>query len=350
MLKDKMKQDTDWVTASTSYDPLTLYRLIKKTILAQTEDQYPFATVYEQELGFYSFRQERLTNAQWYERFNTKVDVGQAIGVTRVHKVLLEWVAQDEHNQPFSSMTDAEQDAVRTDAEERYLSYVFLRQSGTQHAYLRDSLKDVFTTGDNKYPKNRQQTLHLLDKYSKKVEAKTTDSEGTAFAQNGGKGTGKGKGKDNSAKFDQEYWKDKKCHNCGKKGHPSRACQDDDGDDAKSTSQSSTSDKSIKKLNKDMKSMKKQFTQVNTQLQQLKEDDSDLSDSETEEDSHFQIGLQFTQIDNDVDDDLNSPPLMECYSSDEEDELPPPRLVRSKTQACVAQSRNKLSATYCTIV
>ncbi len=26
--------------------------------LAQMEDQYPFATVYDQELGFYSFRQE----------------------------------------------------------------------------------------------------------------------------------------------------------------------------------------------------------------------------------------------------------------------------------------------------
>jgi len=36
LLQDKMKQDTDWNTVSTSYDPLTLYRLIEKTILAQT--------------------------------------------------------------------------------------------------------------------------------------------------------------------------------------------------------------------------------------------------------------------------------------------------------------------------
>ena len=38
LLQDKMKQDTDWITVSTSYDPLTLYRLIEKTVLAQTED------------------------------------------------------------------------------------------------------------------------------------------------------------------------------------------------------------------------------------------------------------------------------------------------------------------------
>jgi hypothetical protein len=45
LLQDKMKQATAWNAVSTSYDPLDLYRLIEKTILAQTEDQYPFAIV-----------------------------------------------------------------------------------------------------------------------------------------------------------------------------------------------------------------------------------------------------------------------------------------------------------------
>jgi hypothetical protein len=77
-----MKQDTNWTTVSTSYDPLTLYQLIKKTVLAQTEDQYPFATVYDRELAFYSIRQDSLSNPQWYKHFNTKVNVGDTIGVT----------------------------------------------------------------------------------------------------------------------------------------------------------------------------------------------------------------------------------------------------------------------------
>jgi hypothetical protein len=89
-----MKQDTDWNILSTSYDPLILYRLIERTLLAKTEDQYPFATVYDQEFSFYSFKQDNLSNPQWYERFNTKVDVSGAIGVTRQHKILLEYVAQ----------------------------------------------------------------------------------------------------------------------------------------------------------------------------------------------------------------------------------------------------------------
>jgi hypothetical protein len=84
-----------------SYNPLDLYRLIKKTMLAQMEDQYPFATIYEQEFSFYSFCQENLTNLQWNERFNTKVDVGSTVGVTQQHKVLLEYVAKEDHKKGF---------------------------------------------------------------------------------------------------------------------------------------------------------------------------------------------------------------------------------------------------------
>ena len=289
MLQDKMKQDADWITVSTSYEPLSLYRLIEKTILAQTEDQYPFATVYDQELAFYSFRQETMSNPQWYERFNTKIDVGNAIGVTRQHKVLLEYVAMELHTKAFAALTTAEQQVVRTDAEERYLSYVFLKQSGTQHGNLKVDLKNDFTTGDNRYPKNRQQTLHLLDNYSKQAVPKTTQSEGTSLVQKEDKRKGGGKDKDKT--FDKKYWKDKECYKCHKKGHPASHCPSTDDDDDKSTKSTSSQASSVKKLTKDLKSMKKAFTTVNTQLKQLKEDDSDLSDSDSEEDSHFQLSL-----------------------------------------------------------
>jgi hypothetical protein len=121
-----MKQDTDWKTVITSYDPLTLYRLIERTILAHTEDQYPFATVYDQELSFYSFKEETLSNPQWYIRFNTKVDVSESIGVTRKHKVLLDYVAQESYTKSFEGLGVTEQKLVRDDAEERYVSCAFL--------------------------------------------------------------------------------------------------------------------------------------------------------------------------------------------------------------------------------
>jgi hypothetical protein len=192
LLQDKMKQDTEWTNVSTSYDPLTLYHLIERTVLAQTEDRYPFATLYDQELSFYSFRQETLSNPQWYERFNTNVDVGDAIGVTRQHKVLLEYVAQETHTSAFADLGVVEQRVVREDAEERYVSYAFLRQSGNQHGNLKVDLQNDFTTDDNLYPKNRQKTLHLLYKYSKTAVAKVTQSEGTSFVQRSGRGGGRG--------------------------------------------------------------------------------------------------------------------------------------------------------------
>jgi hypothetical protein len=111
--------------------------LIERTVLAQTEDQYPFDTVYDQELSFYSFKHDNLSNPQWYERFNTKVEVSRAIGVTRQHKVLLEYVAQELYNRAFKDLGPVEQQVVQDDAEELYISYAFLCQSGMHHGNLK---------------------------------------------------------------------------------------------------------------------------------------------------------------------------------------------------------------------
>jgi hypothetical protein len=193
-----------------------------------------------------------------------------------------------------------EQQLVLDDAEDRYVSYAFLRQSGTQHGNLKVDLQNDFTTGDNRYPKNRQQTLHLLDKYGKTVVAKVTHSEGTSFAQKGGRGgcnrssSGNGKGRDSST-YDKKYWNDKECYKYHKKGHPATHFpkKPSDNDDRSTASAAS----SVKKLKKDLKSIKKAFTMVNTQLAQLKEADADISESEGEA-SHFQVdqALQFAQL------------------------------------------------------
>ena len=285
----------------TFYDPLTIYRMIEKTVLFQTEDQYPFATMYNQELGFYAFRQDTLSKPKWYERFNTKVNIREEIGVTQQHKVLLEYVAQKIYTQTFTALTEAEQLVTREDAKERYLSYALLRQSGTQHGNMKVDLQNDFTNGDNRYPKNRQQTLHILDKYNKTVVQITTQSKGTAFVQ-GGRGHGGGRGRVNrggrgNKPFEKWYWKDKECFNCNKKGNPSTIFPEAEKDDDNASSSSrSSQEKSVTNLTKNFKKMKKTFTQ----LQQIQESDSDLSDDDDgEENSHFQIadrGLQFTQL------------------------------------------------------
>ena len=125
-------------------------------------------------------------------------------------------------------------------------------------------LQNEFTNGDNRYPKNCQQTLYLLDKYSKTVVQRTMQSKVTAFVQ-GSRGHIGGRG---NKPFDGEYWKDKECFNLNNKGDPSTSFSEAEKD-AENTSSSSRSiqAKSVTKLTKDFKKMKKYFTQ----LQQLQD-------------------------------------------------------------------------------
>jgi hypothetical protein len=77
LLQDRMKQDTNWNMVSTSYNSLDLYQLTEKTMLVQMEDQYPFATVYNQELRFYSFHQKTMSNPQWYKNSTQRLMLDQ---------------------------------------------------------------------------------------------------------------------------------------------------------------------------------------------------------------------------------------------------------------------------------
>jgi hypothetical protein len=299
VLLDKMKHDPDFDAAEKASDPLLLMNVIEKTVLAQTEDQFPFSTVYEQENTLFAFHQGTLTNAQWYERFNTKVAVGKAIGITRQHRVLLEHVAKETHFDSFAKLSEGDQLVVREDTEERYISYIFLRQSGKQHNKLRTDLMDEYTTGTDQHPKTRQAVLHLLDKYTKSSMSQAPYHPESSFAQKGGK-------KQKKDAYDPDFYKDKTCFKCQKTGHIATHCKagkgtknkssKDKDDDEKSTrsSKSSKSNKSkdLDKLKKDFKKQKKSFTTLATQLEDL-ENDSDLSGSDSDgerEQSFAQFG------------------------------------------------------------
>ena len=90
-----------------------------------------------------------MSNAQWYEPFNRKFNISTAIGVTRQHTVLLEYIAQELHASLFTTITPLEQEAVCINSEKRYLSYTFLRQSSAQHNRLKIDPQNDFTAGEN---------------------------------------------------------------------------------------------------------------------------------------------------------------------------------------------------------
>ena len=62
ILQDKMKQDKNWATVSVSFKPLELYKLTKRVILKQTEDQYPVAVLWEQLSNVANAKQGNSTN------------------------------------------------------------------------------------------------------------------------------------------------------------------------------------------------------------------------------------------------------------------------------------------------
>ena len=72
--------------------------LIKRTIISQSANKYTFAVLYELEVGLFGFQQNKLSVDQRVERFNTKVNIGDTLGVNRDHPLaLVEHVAQELH-------------------------------------------------------------------------------------------------------------------------------------------------------------------------------------------------------------------------------------------------------------
>ncbi len=185
LIQDKMKQDASWTMVSTSYDPLKLYRLIERVVLKQTKDQCIFAAVQKQSLAMLNTKQGGLSNTQWYERFNMCHDVAHSIGVELGHKVLWEYCAQSKYSMSYDTLGTTDQAAMRQAAEDQYLAYILLINSGGQHDHLRKELQNNLTKGSNKYPENCSQTLLFLDRYSKLAPADTA-LQGTAFAQKEG--------------------------------------------------------------------------------------------------------------------------------------------------------------------
>ena len=289
LLLDKLKPEAQWTQVKASDDPLLLIALIERVVLSQTDDQYPYAAVYENECALYGFQQNELSNQTWYEKFNTKSEIGAAIGVTRQHRVLLEHTTAELHKgMAFEDLDAAQQANVRSVTEERYLSFMLLRQSGKQHDKLRMDLQNDYTTGDDHYPKTRQATLHLLDKYTKARVGNPSNHEGSSFAQKGGGGRGRGRGAGpgrGRGRGNEDFWKDKECYSCGKKGHPANECpkKNDDGDDKSTSSKSTKSD--IKKLKHDLKKAHANFQAKISTLEE--EAASDMSDSDEEGQSHF---------------------------------------------------------------
>ncbi len=68
VLVDNMKQDTTWVTVSESFDPIRLFKLIKKFVLKQSDTQFKMVVLIAEQLSILSFHQDdQVPNTTYYD-------------------------------------------------------------------------------------------------------------------------------------------------------------------------------------------------------------------------------------------------------------------------------------------
>ena len=80
----------------------------------------------------------------------------------------LDYCAQLEYKQSYAALSPLEQAAVDILARERFMAFGLLKTAGSSHDKIKSDLSDEFTKGSDNYPITPQQTLLLLEKYSKK--------------------------------------------------------------------------------------------------------------------------------------------------------------------------------------
>ena len=296
-LQDKLHDDAQWESINKNQKPLELYSLIEKVVMKQTGDEYPPHNLMENLMAVLTLKQQNnQTNAIWYEKLNTRVDVAESVGVQFDNFACLwDYCCTARGWSEYENLNPDDQATIRNDSKERLLAYLLIVNSSntSTHESVKTNLLESFIAKRDEYPETRSDAIALLNKYDERKPLPTNASEGTAFVQKGKKKNGKNENK-NKAKEEPEGKDGKnekkkiadgvKCFICDKKGHLANKCPKkkllQDMDDSSISSKSSK----IDELEKNIKKANKQFTQLKAQL----EDDDDDEESE-EEQSHFQF-------------------------------------------------------------
>jgi hypothetical protein len=207
-----MKQDVDWVTISASFNPIALFKLIKKFVLKQSDNQYRMAVLIAEQLSILEFRQDdQVTNATYYERFTTSVKVARQAGVCYYTPDLLDMKAVELRKAlPFTKLLVIEQKAIIELVKQEYLAYLFLNNSNQKmHTQLKkDVAKDYSKGNQDAYPSDIHKALTLMNEYKPlKLDNPVVAAQGTAFAIKCSHKGGKKGGSKSKKYYSDAEWK-----------------------------------------------------------------------------------------------------------------------------------------------
>ncbi len=194
VLVDKMKQDADWVKISGLFHPTLLFKLIKKFVLKQSDNQYKTTVLIDVQLSILLFRQDdQVGNAIYYDRFTTRVEIACQAGVCYHSPDLLEDKAAQLNMAAYDTLSPPEKKTVVDVVKQEYLAYLFINNSNAKmHSQLKKDVASDYSKGNtDAYPKGIHKALTLMNEYKPlKLDAQVVPAQGTAFVtgSQGGKG------------------------------------------------------------------------------------------------------------------------------------------------------------------
>ena len=154
-LQDKMHDDPLWETVNTDQKPLELYALIERVVMKQSGDEYQATNIVENLLAVLTMKQQNnMSNPQWYEKLNTRVDVAESVGVKfDIFRCMWEYCIEKKGWADYDNLTAADQATIRNEAKERLLAYLLIRNSSstTTHDLIRNNLVDAFLAKRDEY-------------------------------------------------------------------------------------------------------------------------------------------------------------------------------------------------------
>jgi hypothetical protein len=223
LLREKLKQSSDWAQVSSAFDVLGLTKLIKSIVFKFDDQKCLLVPLHQAKQTFYSLRQDTMTNAEYLEKFSNYVDIASSYDGQILDAAILEYIRDKLHPRTAASaQTPLQRAIVQVAAKELCLAIAFIIQCDRcrYRKLVLKELKNDFTKGHNNYPQDMVKAYQLLNKYqllNRYTQWKPTpsapQSEGVAFAQRGGK------------QEDNKDWAaNKTCYECGEKGHIKPDC------------------------------------------------------------------------------------------------------------------------------
>jgi hypothetical protein len=139
-----------------------------------------------------------VTNAAYYDRFKTKVDVAEHIGVSIDNPTLWDWKSQELYGTDFDLLSDTvKEDKVKDDVKQAFLAYLFfINSNDKKRSQLKKTAAYDHAKGDGEaFPSSCHAALTLMNDFKPLVVEATAPvaSQGTAFSQKQQKGCNSGR-------------------------------------------------------------------------------------------------------------------------------------------------------------